>query len=176
MGVFVANPYIVKLSFPDLRDQVWSRLVRYRLELQRFFDFDDHGVEGGGIEDGDFGEALAVELDVGGFEAGDELAVAEVALAAGGAEARDPEAAELALSDAAVAKGEGAGAVESFLDGAEELAASADKTFGPLVEAFVGLGAGGTLASTHGRRLSCLARQGPEASAPALKCPRARFV
>src|SRR6266567_7997604 len=87
-----------------LREQVCSRLLRMAkpLQLQCCLDFGDYGIERGRIKDGDFREALAVELDVGGFEAGDKLAVAEVALAAGGTEPRDPQPAKIALAGAAV--------------------------------------------------------------------------
>ena len=87
--------------------------------LQGCFHFSYDRVERRGIAHGDFREALTVELDVGGLQSGDELAVAKVSLAAGGAEAKDPEAAKISLADAAIAKGECAGAGERLLNRAE---------------------------------------------------------
>src|SRR5262249_49469402 len=55
------------------------------------------------IGNGDFRQALAVELDVRPLQAGDELAVAQTTAAAGGADAHDPQTAELALAGLAVA-------------------------------------------------------------------------
>src|SRR4051812_36185147 len=117
--VCVAAPGPVKFGWTARRADLTPIL-----ELQRRFDFANHGVKGGRIGDRDFRKALAVQFDIRRFQAGDELAVPQVAFAAGGAEARDPKATKIALAGAAVAEGECAGPLQGFFDGSEQSAAA----------------------------------------------------
>src|SRR5262245_21463673 len=80
---------------------------RYEIALRQCrFSFFDDGVEGGRVVDGQFTQALAVELEFGFREAGDEFAVAQAAFATGGVDADDPQLAKFALVCAAIAEGE----------------------------------------------------------------------
>src|SRR5690606_7328776 len=69
-----------------------------------FGGFDDLG-EGLRIADGDFAEALAVQVDAGLLQQVDELAVSQPIGASRGADAGDPELAEVALAQGAVKPG-----------------------------------------------------------------------
>ena len=93
---------------------------------------------------------------LGLLQAVDELAVAQAALADGGVDADDPQLAELALADAAIAKGVDAGANQRFLGGAEQAAAAAAIAFDLLEQPPLGFGARGALDGTHDKSLTRL--------------------
>jgi len=75
---------------------------------------------------------LAVEFDSGRFEAVNQLAVSEAVQAGSRADALNPEAAILALLDAAIAEGVTIRAIRGFLRGLVQLAFGEEKTFCPL--------------------------------------------
>src|SRR5689334_23007393 len=109
-----------------------------RLSREGRFDLLDDGVEAGRIVNGHFGQRLAIQTDFGLAETVDEFAVAEAALTASGVDADDPQLAELALADAAVAEGIDAGADQSFLGGAEHVAATTTIAFNLLEQPALG--------------------------------------
>src|SRR5712664_4248120 len=85
-----------------------------------------------GVLHGDIREDLAVESDAGSLEAVNQLAIGQAVQAGGGADALNPQAAVLALLDAAVALGVTVGAIRGFLCGLVELAFGEEKAFCPL--------------------------------------------
>src|ERR1700759_1627696 len=109
----------------------------------------DDGIERGWIGDGDFREALAIELDLGLRDAVDEFAVANTPFAAGSVDADDPQLAELTLACAAIAEGEGFGPGDVFLGRAYEVTACADVTFGLLEKTVLAALTRHRVCSTH---------------------------
>ncbi len=93
----------------------------------RDLDDFDQGAEGGGIADRHFAQDLAIEFDFRGLEAVDELAIAQTVHLRSGAQADNPQAAEVALAAAAIAKRIHASANQSFLGCAEQLATATAK-------------------------------------------------
>src|SRR5258708_124162 len=85
-----------------------------------------------GILHGDIREYFAVERDARSLEAVNQLAVRQAVLAGGSAHALNPQAAILALLDAAGALGIAIGAIGRFLCGLVELALGEGKSFFPL--------------------------------------------
>src|SRR6202521_2696306 len=77
-------------------------------------------------------EHFAVESDARCFQAVHQLADGQTVQAGGSADALNPQAAVLALLDAAVALGVAIGAIRSFLGGLVELALGEEKAFCPL--------------------------------------------
>jgi len=75
----------------------------------------------------DVSENLAVEFDSGRFEAVNQLAVSEAVQAGSRADALNPEAAILALLDAAIAEGVTIRAIRGFLRGLVQLAFGEEK-------------------------------------------------
>src|SRR5260370_39380333 len=85
-----------------------------------------------GVLHRDIREYFTVERDAGSIEAVDQLAIRQRVVSRGGAHALNPQAAILALLDAAVAFGVAIGAIGGFLRGLVELALGEEKAFGPL--------------------------------------------
>jgi hypothetical protein len=80
------------------------------------------GVKAGWVMDRHFGQSLAIQLDASLGQAVDEFAVFHPAIADGRIDTNDPQATELTLAIAAVAKGVYAGSNDRFLGLAEQRA------------------------------------------------------
>src|SRR5260370_19676290 len=125
MGRSVLRPY-KRASVERLR------LVRLRWRRSGSFGFGHELGEAGGVLHRDVRKDLAVQRDACSFEAVNQLSVRQAVVAGGGADALHPQAAVLALLDAAVALGVTVGAIGGFLRGLVELALGEEKTFCPL--------------------------------------------
>src|SRR5260370_1856633 len=125
MGRSVLRPY-KRASVERLR------LVRLRWRRSGSFGFGHELGEAGGVLHRDVRKDLAVQRDACSFEAVNQLSVRQAVVAGGGADALNPQAAVLALLDAAVALGVTVGAIGGFLRGLVELALGEEKAFCPL--------------------------------------------
>ena len=105
---------------------------------QYALDLLDEAIEPDRIVNGHFRQRFAVEFQLRLGKTVNKFAVAHAPFANGRVDANDPKLSKIALPQAAMGRGVGAGANECFGRGAEQLATTADETFYLLEQPLLG--------------------------------------
>ena len=129
------------------------RIIRFTCasggQAERLANRFDDLIECLGIGNGHVGQHFAIELDIGFFQAVDELAIAKPSLADSRVDTDDPELAELAFSNASIAKRIDARADDRFFGRTKQPASTAAIALGLFKESIFGSIASRTFGGSH---------------------------